>query len=183
VGPASLQNSYAVARGSVSSVPLWSFVHFVAWNVDRHVERGYGFAMKQNQEPTREITVVAAVIRDLEGRVLLTQRPQGRHMGGLWEFPGGKIGDGEGPAEALVRELDEELGLAVEIDRPLTFAVHEELGLRILLLFFGARILSGAPHGKEGQAVKWVSVSELPSYPTPPADAELVLRLANGSVP
>jgi 8-oxo-dGTP diphosphatase len=127
--------------------------------------------------------VVAAVIRDAEGRVLLTQRPQDRHMGGLWEFPGGKIDDGEGPAEALVRELDEELGLEVEVDQPLTFAVHEEPGLRILLLFFGARILSGAPHAKEGQAVEWVSVSELPSYPTPPADAELVRRLVSGSMP
>jgi 8-oxo-dGTP diphosphatase len=139
--------------------------------------------MAQPDEPTRELTVVAAVIRDEEGQVLLTQRPRGRHMGGLWEFPGGKIDDGEGPAEALVRELDEELGLAIEVDQPLTFAVHQEPGLRILLLFFAARILSGAPHAKEGQAVAWVAVSELPSYPTPPADAELVRRLARGSLP
>ena len=104
-------------------------------------------------------------------------------MGGLWEFPGGKIDDGEAPAEALVRELDEELGIAVSVEKPLTFAVHEEPGLRVLLLFYAARIISGEPHGHEGQAVEWVPVTELPSYPTPPADAELVRRLADGSIP
>jgi 8-oxo-dGTP diphosphatase len=139
--------------------------------------------MKHGTESTREITVVAAVIRDGEGRVLLAQRPLDRHMGGLWEFPGGKIDDGEGPAEALVRELDEELGLAIEVEQPLTFAVHEEPGLRILLLFFGARILSGEPHAHEGQAVQWVPADELPSYATPPADADIVRRLADGSIP
>jgi len=139
--------------------------------------------MAPDEESTRDITVVAAVIRDAGGRVLLTPRPKDRHMGGLWEFPGGKIDDGEGPVEALVRELEEELCLTAVIDQPLTFAVHEEPGLRILLLFFSARILSGAPRPREGQAVKWVPVSELPSYPTPPADADIVQRLANGSIP
>ena len=127
----------------------------------------------------REITVVAAVIRDSEGRVLLTQRPQGRHMGGLWEFPGGKVNAGESPPDALVRECREELGIDVEIENPLTFAMHEETGLRILLLFYRARIASGEPRGHEGQAVLWVPVEELPSYPTPPADAELVRQLAD----
>jgi 8-oxo-dGTP diphosphatase len=139
--------------------------------------------MASGKEPIREITVVAAVIRDEKGRVLLTQRPQDRHMGGLWEFPGGKIDDGEGPAEALLRELDEELGLAAEVGQPLTFAIHEEPGLRILLLFFNARILSGVPSAREGQAVEWASPSELHSYPTPPADAEIVRRLADGLIP
>ena len=104
-------------------------------------------------------------------------------MGGLWEFPGGKIDDDEAPADALVRELEEELGIEVNVQHPLTFAVHEEPGLRILLLFYSARILSGEPHGHEGQAVKWVAVTELPSFPTPPADAELVRELADGSIP
>jgi 8-oxo-dGTP diphosphatase len=127
--------------------------------------------------------VVAAVIRDTDGRVLLTKRPQDRHMGGLWEFPGGKIDGGEAPTDALMRELDEELGIVVEVDRPLTFAVHEEPGIRILLLFYTARIVSGEPTGHEGQAVEWVPAAELPSYPTPPADAELIRRLADGSTP
>jgi 8-oxo-dGTP diphosphatase len=139
--------------------------------------------MVSRDESTRSITVVAAAIRDADRRVLLTRRPEDRHMGGLWEFPGGKIDDGEAPAEALVRELDEELGIAVSVEKPLTFAVHEEPGLRVLLLFYAARIISGEPHGHEGQAVEWVPVTELPSYPTPPADAELVRRLADGSIP
>jgi 8-oxo-dGTP diphosphatase len=140
-------------------------------------------AMAPSQGPPREITVVAAVIRDDEGRVLLAQRPEGRHMGGLWEFPGGKIDDGEAPSEALVRELDEELGIEIVVQRPLTFAIHEEPGLRILLLFFNARIARGDPHGHEGQAVEWVAVTELSSFPTPPADAELIRLLAERSIP
>jgi 8-oxo-dGTP diphosphatase len=139
--------------------------------------------MGPSSNPLREFTVVAAVIRDQEDRVLLTQRPTGRHMGGLWEFPGGKIDDGEAPREALTRELDEELGIEIVVQRPLTFAVHEEPGLRILLLFFDARISGGEPRGQEGQAVEWVAVKDLPSYPTPPADAELIRLLADGSIP
>ena len=104
-------------------------------------------------------------------------------MGGLWEFPGGKIDGGEAPSAALVRELEEELGVAVSVERPLTFAVHEEPGLRVLLLFYAAHIVSGKPQGHEGQAVEWVPVAELPSFHTPPADAELVRQLANGSIP
>ena len=73
--------------------------------------------MAPSSNPPRDITVVAAVIHDEEGRVLLAQRPEGRHMGGLWEFPGGKIDDGEAPGEALVRELDEELGIEIVVQR------------------------------------------------------------------
>jgi 8-oxo-dGTP diphosphatase len=138
--------------------------------------------MDSRGQSTQTVTVVAAVIRDSDGRVLLTQRPQDRHMGGLWEFPGGKVDDGEAPDEALARELAEELDLEIAVGSPLTFAVHEEPGLRILLLFYGARIISGEPRGHEGQAVKWVPVAELSAFPTPPADAELVRRLADGSI-
>jgi 8-oxo-dGTP diphosphatase len=130
-------------------------------------------------EAVRSFTVVAAVIRDESGRILLTRRPEGKHMGGLWEFPGGKLENGEGPAEGLRRELAEELAIHIEVRRPLTFAVHEEPGLRILLLFFEASIDGGAVRGREGQAVAWVAPNELRSYPTPPADAELVEWLAS----
>jgi 8-oxo-dGTP diphosphatase len=122
-------------------------------------------------------TVVAAVIRDADDRVLLTRRPQGRHMGGLWEFPGGKVRDGEAPARALVRELVEELGVSVEVGSPITLAVHEEPGLRILLLFYAATIVDGEPRPREGQAIAWVPRAELDRYPTPPADAALVRQL------
>jgi 8-oxo-dGTP diphosphatase len=139
--------------------------------------------MAEDDAPTRNLIVVAAVIRDGDGRVLLTRRPDDRHMGGLWEFPGGKVDDGEAPADALVRELREELGVAAGVERPITFAVHEERGLRILLLFYAVQILDGEPKGKEGQTVAWVPVTELASYPTPPADAELVRRLVGGENP
>lgn len=132
---------------------------------------------------TNRFTVVAAVIRDSLGRVLLSRRPEHKHMGGLWEFPGGKIDGGESPGEALVRELVEELEITIAVEHPLIFAVHEEPGLEILLLFFDARILSGKPCPTEGQEIRWVPVSELPAYPTPPADARLVELLLSNSRP
>ena len=128
-------------------------------------------------------TVVAAVIRDRTGRLLLARRPEGRHMAGLWEFPGGKVHDGEAPAAALERELAEELGLEITVGDPITFATHEEPGLRILLLFYEAAIRSGDPHPREGQEVAWVPPAELRRYPTPPADAALVERLAAVPMP
>jgi 8-oxo-dGTP diphosphatase len=129
------------------------------------------------------MTVVAAVIRDSAGRVLISQRPEGRHMGGLWEFPGGKVDPGEAPADALTRELREELGLGIAVGAPITFAVHDEPGLRILLLFYGARIIDGVATANEGQPVRWVAPAELPRYPMPPADGELVARLAADPTP
>lgn len=128
--------------------------------------------------PPRSITVVAAVIRDPDDRILLARRPRDRHMGGLWEFPGGKIAPGEPPETALKRELLEELGITVDIEHPLTFAHHEEPGLHILLLFYAARIVDGEPTAREGQDLEWVPPSDLHRYPTPPADAELIVALA-----
>ena len=133
--------------------------------------------MESQYEFTRTLIVVAAVIRDREGRVLLTRRPEGRHMGGLWEFPGGKVNDGEAPEEALTRELLEELGLTAAIEGPITFAVHEETELRILLLFYAVRIVTGEPESLDGQTIAWVDTADLADYPTPPADAELVRLL------
>ena len=127
------------------------------------------------------LTVVAAgVVRDPEGRILLARRPRG-HMAGLWELPGGKVHEGESPTAALARELDEELGVTARAERPLTFAVHEEPGLRILLLFFETRIEHGRPVAREGQEIAWVAPADLPRYPTPPADAALVAELARGA--
>jgi 8-oxo-dGTP diphosphatase len=124
--------------------------------------------------------VVAAVIRDAAGKILLTRRPTGAHMGGLWEFPGGKVEEGESPAAALERELSEELGLSSRVGSPVTFAVHEEPGLRVLLLFYDVAAGESAPRPLEGQEIAWVAPGELRSYPTPPADSELVELLTAG---
>ncbi len=130
----------------------------------------------------KNITVVAAVIRDDEGRVLLARRPEGRHMAGLWEFPGGKLHEGEAPETALCRELVEELGVVVGGLQPITFAVHEEHGLRILLLFYSAEITSGDLVAREGQEIAWVEPERLRFFKTPPADAAVIDMLA-GDVP
>ncbi len=129
------------------------------------------------------LTVVAAVIRDADDKVLLTRRPHGRHMAGLWEFPGGKVRGGEAPARALARELVEELGVSIEVDSPITFAVHEEPGVRILLLFYAARIVGGDPQSREGQAIEWVPRTDLDRYPMPPADAALIGQLMEPTAP
>ena len=148
------------------------------------IDAGYGGQLRSRvMSETKRITVVAAVIRDETDQVLLCRRPDHKHMGGLWEFPGGKIEDGESPATALIRELREELGLTVAIEHPLTFAVHEEPGLEILLLFYSADIVSGKPTANEGQEIRWVPSVELPGYPTPPADARLVELLVKGEIP
>lgn len=118
--------------------------------------------------------VVAAVIRDHAGKILLTRRPEGRHMAGLWEFPGGKVEDGESPVAALERELDEELAITVRIGAPLVFAVHEEPGMLLVLLFYNALLEGDQPVAVEGQELAWVRAEDLRSFPTPPADAELI---------
>jgi len=123
------------------------------------------------------IIVTAAVIRDEVGRVLLARRPADRHMGGLWEFPGGKVHEGESPAAGLARELAEELGVEARIGAPITFAVHEEPGLAILLLFYRATLVTGRPLPLDGQELAWVEPSELDRYEMPPADAALVQTL------
>jgi 8-oxo-dGTP diphosphatase len=136
-----------------------------------------------SESPPASFTVVAAVIRDHAGQVLLARRPDGRHMAGLWEFPGGKVHDGEAPPAALERELAEELGLEINVGGPITFATHDEPGLRILLLFYEAAIRSGEPRPREEQEIAWVTPAELYRYPMPPADAALVERLAATPMP
>lgn len=130
--------------------------------------------------PPEPLTVVAAVIRNSAGRILLARRPKDRHMGGLWEFPGGKVEPGESPEAALRRELREELAVEIEVGAFIDRAHHAEPGLEIDLLFFTARVVSGVPFPADGQRLAWVTPSDLASYPTPPADAELVARLTTG---
>lgn len=120
--------------------------------------------------------VSAAALIDIDGRVLLTQRPEGKSMAGLWEFPGGKIEDGETPEQALIRELHEELGINTWSSclAPLTFASHTYDDFHILMPLFACRKWEGIPHGKEGQNLKWVRPNQLKDYPMPPADEPIV---------
>jgi 8-oxo-dGTP diphosphatase len=122
--------------------------------------------------------VVAAVMADERDRFLMARRRPGSHLEGLWEFPGGAMEEGETPAEALVREVEEELGVRVAVGEPLTFAWHRDEGRDVLLLFFSARIVSGHPHGREGQEIRWVPRAQLAALAVPPADQALLRALA-----
>jgi 8-oxo-dGTP diphosphatase len=125
------------------------------------------------------LIVVACALLDADGRVLITKRPDGKTMAGLWEFPGGKIEPGERPEEALIRELKEELGIDVreECLAPLTFASHAYAEFALLMPLFVCRRWAGEPEGREGQVLKWVRPARLRDYPMPPADAPLVPAL------
>jgi 8-oxo-dGTP diphosphatase len=122
--------------------------------------------------------VVAAVVRRDDGRFLLSRRLPESHLGGLWEFPGGAVEEGEGPDEALRRELLEELGVEVAVEAPITFAFHRDPHRDVVLLFYKVHIESGVPVGRQGQEMGWFTAAELASLATPPADAELIAGLA-----
>ncbi|HKL70925.1 8-oxo-dGTP diphosphatase MutT [Salibaculum sp.] len=124
----------------------------------------------------KTVLVSAVALVDIDGRVLLTQRPEGKHMAGMWEFPGGKVDPGETPEIALIRELQEELGIDTWSSclAPLTFASHSYDNFHLLMPLFACRKWDGAPQGKEGQRLKWVRTSELRDYPMPPADIPLI---------
>jgi 8-oxo-dGTP diphosphatase len=127
------------------------------------------------------LLVVAAALCDPQGRILLAQRPPGKQLAGLWEFPGGKLEAGETPETALVRELREELSITVKEEElsPLTFASHAYTGFHLLMPLYGCRIWSGVIHPREGQAIAWVAPGQLRHYPAPPADLPLFDWLAN----
>ncbi|MGE0154428.1 MAG: (deoxy)nucleoside triphosphate pyrophosphohydrolase [Reyranellaceae bacterium] len=128
----------------------------------------------------RRVVLVAAVaLVDADGRVLIARRPPGKPMAGLWEFPGGKIGPGETPERALVRELKEELGIDTRESclAPIGFASHAYEDFHLLMPLFVCRNWRGAPRPLEGQALKWARVNELRNYPMPPADLPLVAQL------
>lgn len=123
--------------------------------------------------------MVAAALVDGGRRVLLQQRAPGRDMAGLWEFPGGKVEEGERPEAALVRELDEELGISVEIDAlsPAAFASADNGGRHMLLLLYLCRTWRGDPRPLDAAALKWVRPDEMGALPMPPADAPLIPML------
>ena len=122
------------------------------------------------------ILVSAVALIDRDGRVLLAQRPEGKSMAGLWEFPGGKLEEGETPEAALVRELHEELGIETwdSCLAPLTFASHKYEDFHLLMPLYACRKWSGILQPKEGQTLKWVAARDLSKYPMPAADLPLI---------
>jgi 8-oxo-dGTP diphosphatase len=125
------------------------------------------------------VLVVAVALVDVDGRVLLAQRPPGKLMAGLWEFPGGKVHAGEAPEDALIRELDEELGIDVAASclAPFTFASHRYADFHLLMPLYVCRKWQGAMTPREGQVLAWVRPVRLADYPMPPADKPLVAML------
>ena len=130
-------------------------------------------------EPLETVLVVAVALVDPDGRVLIAKRPEGKPMAGLWEFPGGKVRDGELPEEALVRELDEELGIDITESclAPLSFASHAYDDFHLLMPLYVCRVWKGMVSPREGQEIKWVRPVRLGDYPMPPADRPLVAML------
>lgn len=120
--------------------------------------------------------VVACVIQDSQDRILLARRPEGKSMAGLWEFPGGKVDPGEGPEAALIRELNEELGIIVEATdlKPLTFASHAYEDFHLLMPLYSCRQWNGDPKPLEHSALAWVRWEEFQDYEMPPADEPLI---------
>ncbi|MRI55684.1 (deoxy)nucleoside triphosphate pyrophosphohydrolase [Methylobacterium sp. DB1607] len=122
------------------------------------------------------LLVVAAALVDADGRVLMAQRPEGKALAGLWEFPGGKVEPGERPEETLIRELAEELGITVKEPclAPLTFASHAYPDFHLLMPLYICRRWEGFPQAREAQALRWVRPGALRDLPMPPADLPLI---------
>jgi 8-oxo-dGTP diphosphatase len=127
----------------------------------------------------RLILVVACALVDPDNRILIAQRPEGKSLAGLWEFPGGKVDAGESPEEALIRELREELGVETKTAclAPLTFASHNYDDFHLLMPLYVCRRWTGFPRSLEGQNLKWVRAKALRDYPMPPADEPLIAPL------
>lgn len=124
----------------------------------------------------RIVLVAAVALIDADGRVLLAQRPEGKSMAGLWEFPGGKVEPGESPEAALIRELGEELGIETKESclAPLTFASHGYDSFHLLMPLYACRRWQGTVEPRENQALAWVRPKDMRSYPMPPADLPLI---------
>ena len=132
-----------------------------------------------NEKSSRLVLVAACALIDSDGRVLIAQRPDGKSMAGLWEFPGGKVELGESPEATVIREMHEELGVTIEEPclAPFTFASHAYEDFHLMMPLYLCRKWQGAVRPNEGQAVKWVRPRDLRDYPMPPADKPLVAML------
>lgn len=133
-------------------------------------------------EETRDVPivlVVAVALLDRDGRILLAKRPEGKKMAGLWEFPGGKVDPGETPERALIRELQEELGVDTRTSclAPIGFASHAYEDFHLLMPLYVCRVWQGTPQAREGQELAWVRPNRLQDYPMPPADIPLIAQL------
>jgi 8-oxo-dGTP diphosphatase len=135
--------------------------------------------LQEGQEAVKIVLVAACALVDADGRVLLAERPAGKPMAGLWEFPGGKLQPGETPEQTLIRELNEELGIAVKEAclAPLTFASHSYPDFHLLMPLYVCRRWEGSVTPMEGQRIVWVRPNRLRDYPMPPADEPLVSHL------
>lgn len=137
--------------------------------------------MSSNSDGSRRsiILVAACALVDADGRVLLAQRPPGKSLAGLWEFPGGKVETGETPEDCLIRELKEEIGIDVAKAclAPLTFASHAYDSFHLLMPLFVCRRWQGVANALEGQTLAWVLPNRMQDYPMPPADEPLVAVL------
>lgn len=129
----------------------------------------------------RMLLVVAVALVDADNRVLIAQRPEGKAMAGLWEFPGGKVHDGETPEAALIRELREELSIdtAESCLAPFTFASYAYDDFHLLMPLYVCRRWKGTPTPAEGQTLAWVRANRLRDYPMPPADVPLIAMLCD----
>ncbi len=127
------------------------------------------------------LLVVAVALIDADRRVLIAQRPPGKNMAGLWEFPGGKVEPGESPEAALIRELEEELGISTKTAclAPLSFTSHSYDNFHLLMPLYACRKWQGVPEPREHTALKWVRPQHLRDYPMPPADEPLIAALCD----
>ena len=146
---------------------------------DEALARGCWSAERPSGAGLPLVLVVAVALVDVDGRVLIARRPEGKAMAGLWEFPGGKVGAGETPEAALIRELHEELGIDTRESclAPLTFASHAYADFQLLMPLYACRVWRGHPTAREGQELAWVRPARLADYPMPPADEPLVAML------
>ena len=131
----------------------------------------------------KTVLVSAVALFDVDGRVLLTQRPEGKTLAGLWEFPGGKVESGETPEAALRREIQEELGVDIceNCSSPLTFVSHKYEDFHLLMLLYVCRKWTGIPQSLEGQKLTWKFPHEMSAMPMPPADVPLVATLVDST--